>query len=192
MKQEYFLVSATLQDAVRRHLESHPDLYNFAEQAVFQLNDTHPALAVAELMRLLVDEHGMLWDSAWAICQRCMNYTNHTILPEALEHWPVFLVERLLPRHLEIIYQINHNFLEQVRAQFPADLDRMRRMSIIEEGPVKKVRMANLAIVGSSRINGVSKLHSQILKNHLFRDFEDLTPGKVINVTNGLLHVDGC
>jgi len=186
LKQEYFLVSATLQDAVRRHLESHPDLYNLAEQAVFQLNDTHPALAVAELMRLLVDEHGMLWESAWAICQRCMNYTNHTVLPEALEHWPVYLMERLLPRHLEIIYQINHDFLEEVATKFPGDEDRIRRMSIIEEGPVKKVRMANLAIVGSSRVNGVSKLHSQILKKHFFKDFEDLVPGKVINVTNGV------
>ncbi len=186
LKQEYFLVSATLQDAVRRHLESHPDLYNLADQAVFQLNDTHPALAVAELMRLLVDEHGMLWESAWAICQRCMNYTNHTILPEALEHWPVYLMERLLPRHLEIIYQINHQFLVEVATKFPGDEDRIRRMSIVEEGPVKKLRMANLAIVGSSRVNGVSKLHSQILKNQVFKDFEELAPGKVINVTNGV------
>ena len=117
LKQEYFLVSATLQDAVRRHLGSHPDLYNLAEQAVFQLNDTHPALAVPELMRLLIDEHGMLWENAWAICRKCMNYTNHTVLPEALEHWPVYLFERLLPRHLEIIYQINFNFLAEVRAK---------------------------------------------------------------------------
>jgi glycogen phosphorylase len=186
LKQEYFLVSATLQDAVRRHLGSHPDLYNLPDQAVFQLNDTHPALAVAELMRLLIDEHGMLWENAWAICRKCMNYTNHTVLPEALEHWPVYLMERLLPRHLEIIYQINHCFLEAVREKFPVDDDRIRRMSIIEEGHVKKVRMANLAIVGSSHVNGVSKLHSQILKNQLFCDFEEMTPGKVINVTNGV------
>lgn len=179
-------MSATLQDAVRRHLGSHPDLYNLPDQAVFQLNDTHPALAVAELMRLLIDEHGMLWENAWAICQKCMNYTNHTVLPEALEHWPVYLMERLLPRHLEIIYRINHGFLEAVREKFPADDDRIRRMSIIEEGHVKKVRMANLAIVGSSHVNGVSKLHSQILKSQLFRDFEEMTPGKVINVTNGV------
>ena len=186
LKQEYFLVSATLQDALRRHFETHSDLYNLAEQAVFQLNDTHPALAIAELMRLLVDEHGMQWETAWSICQRCMNYTNHTVLPEALEHWPVPLMERLLPRHLEIIYQINHDFLQQVSAKFPDDIDRLRRMSIIQEGDVKKVRMANLAIVGSARVNGVSKLHSQILKTKLFRDFEELTPGKVINVTNGV------
>jgi glycogen phosphorylase len=186
LKQEYFLVSATLQDALRRHFESHTDLYNLADQAVFQLNDTHPALAIAELMRLLIDEHGMQWDAAWAICRRCMNYTNHTVLPEALEHWPVHLMERLLPRHLEIVYQINHEFLQEVASKFPDDIARMRRMSIIEEGDVKKVRMANLAIVGSGRVNGVSKLHSQILKYRLFRDFEELTPGKVINVTNGV------
>jgi len=186
LKQEYFLVSATLQDALRRHLASHPDLCNFADYAVFQLNDTHPAIAVAELMRLLIDEHGMTWDQAWEISQKCMNYTNHTILPEALEHWPVYLFERLLPRHLEIIYQINFLFLKDVQEKFPNDPDRVRRMSIILEGDVKKVRMANLAIVGSSRVNGVSKLHSQILKTQLFRDFEELTPGKVINVTNGV------
>lgn len=186
LKQEYFLVSATLQDALRRHFEAHPHLDNLAEQAVFQLNDTHPALAIAELMRLLVDEHGMNWDKAWSICRRCMNYTNHTVLPEALEHWPVHLMERLLPRHLEIIYQINHEFLKDVSEKFPNDLDRLRRMSIIEEGHVKKVRMANLAIVGSARVNGVSALHSQILKQQLFKDFEELTPGKVINVTNGV------
>jgi starch phosphorylase len=186
LKQEYFLVSATLQDALRRHFEAHTGLYNLADQAVFQLNDTHPALAVAELMRLLVDEHGMPWDSAWSICKRCMNYTNHTVLPEALEHWPVSLMERLLPRHLEIIYQINHEFLKQVMAKFPDDMERVRRMSIIEEGHPKKVRMANLAIVGSARVNGVSALHSRILKQQLFKDFEDLTPGKVINVTNGV------
>jgi len=186
LKQEYFLVSATLQDAVRRHLESFPDLHNFAEQTVFQLNDTHPAIAVAELVRLLVDEHGMLWENAWAITQKCMNYTNHTVLPEALEHWPVYLLERLLPRHLEIIYKINLEFLNHVRDKFPDDIDRLRRMSIIEEGDVKKVRMANLAIVGSSRVNGVSKLHSEILAKQLFKDFEELQPGKVINVTNGV------
>lgn len=186
LKQEYFLVSATLQDALRRHFEAHPDLTNLAEQAVFQLNDTHPALAIAELMRLLVDEHGMLWDTAWSICKKCMNYTNHTVLPEALEHWPVHLMERLLPRHLEIIYQINHEFLQEVIAKFPNDLGKVQRMSIIQEGDGKKVRMANLAIVGSGHVNGVSALHSQILKQQLFRDFEDLTPGKVINVTNGV------
>jgi len=186
LKQEYFLVSATLQDALRRHFEAHPNLYNLAEQAVFQLNDTHPALAIAELMRLLVDEHGMLWNDAWSICRRCMNYTNHTVLPEALEHWPLHLMERLLPRHLEIIYQINHEFLQEVLAKFPDDVERVRRMSIIQEGDVKKVRMANLAIVGSARVNGVSALHSQILKQQLFRDFEELSPGKVTNVTNGV------
>ncbi len=186
LKQEYFLVSATLQDALRRHLQMHPTLVNLPDQAVFQLNDTHPALAVAEMMRLLQDEHQMSWDEAFSITKQCMNYTNHTVLPEALERWPVYLMERLLPRHLEIIYQINHDFLLEVAAKFPGDLGRIQRMSIISEGDFKTVRMANLAVVGSSHVNGVSALHSKILKEQLFRDFEDLTPGKVINQTNGV------
>lgn len=186
LKQEYFLVSATLQDAVHRHLEGHSSLSDLPEFAVFQLNDTHPALAVAELMRLLFDVHRFDWNEAWDITKRSLNYTNHTILPEALERWPVYLMERLLPRHLEIIYEINHRFLEEVRKRFPGDEERIRRMSIVEEGDVKKVRMANLAIIGSSHVNGVSALHSKILKESLFADFEALTPGKVVNQTNGV------
>jgi len=186
LRQEYFLVSATLQDAVRRHLRSHESLAALPQYAVFQLNDTHPALAVAELMRLLIDENQMGWGKAWSLTRECMNYTNHTILPEALECWPVPLMERLLPRHLEIVYRINHDFLSQVRAQYPEDLDRIRRVSLIEEGDVKKVRMANLAVVGSMRVNGVSALHSQILKEHLFRDFDQQFPGKLTNCTNGV------
>ncbi len=186
LRQEYFLVSATLQDAVRRHTESGLSLKTLPDHAVFQLNDTHPALAIAEMMRLLFDEHHMDWAAAWDVTRRCMNYTNHTILPEALECWPVGLMERLLPRHLEIIYEINHQFLLEVRAQFPGDDGRVQRMSIISEGDTKKVRMANLAIVGSSHVNGVSALHSQILKDKLFRDFEELRPGLVINQTNGV------
>ncbi len=186
LKQEYFLVSATLQDALRRHLVSHPDLTNLPDQAVFQLNDTHPALAVAEMMRLLVDVHRLEWDRAFDITRRCMNYTNHTILPEALECWPVPLMERMLPRHLEIIYRINQEFLEMVGRKFPGDLDRIRRVSLIEEGGSKRVRMANLAIVGSSHVNGVSALHSRILKERLFWDFEQITPGKIQNQTNGV------
>ncbi|MGC4065483.1 MAG: glycogen/starch/alpha-glucan phosphorylase [Polyangiaceae bacterium] len=186
LKQEYFLVSATLQDALHRHLEDHASLNDLPDYAVFQLNDTHPALAVAEMMRLLFDVHRLDWEEAWSITTRSLNYTNHTILPEALERWPVYLMERLLPRHLEIIYEINHRFLTEVRKRFPNDEDRIRRMSIIEEGDVKKVRMANLAIVGSSHVNGVSALHSKILKDSLFADFEALTPGKVINQTNGV------
>lgn len=186
LRQEYFLVSATLQDAVRRHTEEKLDIRALPEHAVFQLNDTHPALAVAEMMRLLFDEHHIEWGEAWDITRRCMNYTNHTILPEALECWSVHLMERLLPRHLEIIYEINHQFLLQVRSRFPGDDDRVRRMSIIAEGEWKKVRMANLAIVGSSHVNGVSALHSKILKDQLFRDFEEMRPGTVINQTNGV------
>ena len=186
LKQEYFLVSATLQDALRRHLESHSDLYNLHDQAVFQLNDTHPALAVAELMRLLIDVHAMPWDHAWSLTRRCLAYTNHTILPEALERWPVWLMERLLPRHLQIIYEINHQFLAEVKKRFPHDEERLRRMSIIEEGYEKRVRMANLAIVGSFRVNGVSALHSRLLRERLFRDFDEMYPGKLINQTNGV------
>jgi len=186
LKQEYFLVSATLQDSVHRHLEEHQGLHDLPEFAVFQLNDTHPALAVVEMMRLLFDVHRIDWEEAWSITCRCMNYTNHTILPEALERWPVYLMERLLPRHLEIIYEINHRFLTEVRKRFPGDEARAARMSIVEEGQVKKLRMANLAIVGSSHVNGVSALHSKILKDSLFADFEQMTPGKVINKTNGV------
>ncbi len=186
LKQEYFLVSATLQDCIQRHLSLHPDLYNLPEQAVFQLNDTHPSLAVAELMRLLVDVYQIPWDRAWAITRRSLAYTNHTILPEALEKWPVWLMERVLPRHLQIIYDINQRFLGEVRKRFPGDDERLRRMSLIEEGAEKKVRMANLAVVGSSRVNGVSELHSYLLRDHLFRDFEEFEPGKIINQTNGV------
>ncbi|HEY3233466.1 MAG TPA: glycogen/starch/alpha-glucan phosphorylase [Polyangiaceae bacterium] len=186
LKQEYFLVSATLQDALRRHLSSHSDLYNLHEQAVFQLNDTHPALAVAELMRILVDVHGMPWDHAWSLTRRCIAYTNHTMLPEALEKWPAWLMERLLPRHLQIICEINDQFLQQVRRRYPGDEDRVRRVSLFEEGPEKKVLMAHLAIVGSNRVNGVSRLHSRLIRDQLFRDFEQLQPGKIINQTNGV------
>ena len=186
LKQEYFLVSATLQDALHRHLEYHTTLKELPDYAVFQMNDTHPALCVAELMRLLFDVHRLEWDEAWDLTCRSLNYTNHTILPEALERWPVYLMERLLPRHLEIIYEINHRFLTEVRKRFPGDEDRIRRMSIVEEGDVKRVRMANLAIIGSSHVNGVSALHSKILKDSLFADFEAFSPGKVINQTNGV------
>jgi starch phosphorylase len=186
LKQEYFLVSATLQDALGRHIRYHADLYNLHEQAVFQLNDTHPALAVAELMRLLVDVHGMPWDHAFPLTRRCLAYTNHTILPEALERWPVWLMERVLPRHLQIIYEINQQHLLEVKARFPGDDDRLRRMSIVEEGAEKRLSMANLAIVGSMKVNGVSALHSELLRTHLFKDFYEMTPEKFINQTNGV------
>ncbi len=186
LKQEYFLVSATLQDALSRHIRYHADLYNLHEQAVFQLNDTHPALAVAELMRLLMDVHGLTWDHAFSLTKRCLAYTNHTILPEALERWPVWLMERVLPRHLQIIYEINQLHLNAVKERFPGDDARLARMSIVEEGGEKRISMANLAVVGSSRVNGVSALHSQLLRELLFKDFYELTPEKFINETNGV------
>jgi starch phosphorylase len=167
-------------------LEAGHDLYDLPEQAVFQLNDTHPALAVSELMRLLVDVHGMSWDHAWSTTRRCLAYTNHTILPEALERWPVWLMERVLPRHLQIIYEINAAFLADVRRRYPGDEERIRRMSIIEEGAEKKVRMANLAIVGSQRVNGVSELHTRLLRERVFKDFDEMFPRKIVNQTNGV------
>ncbi len=186
LKQEFFLVSATLQDAVARHLSGTSDIRTLAHSSTFQLNDTHPALAVAELMRLLCDVHGLEWSEAWTITRESINYTNHTLLPEALEKWPVWLMERVLPRHLQIIYEINHRFLDGVERRFPGDVERKRRMSIIEEGGERYVRMANLAVIGSSRVNGVSALHSQLLKDQLFRDFDEHEPGKLLNQTNGV------
>lgn len=186
LKQEYFLVSATLQDCIGRYLRRGGEIRNFASSATFQLNDTHPALAVAELMRLLMDEHGILWNEAWTITRESINYTNHTLLPEALEKWPIWLMERVLPRHLQIIYEINARFLDGVARRFPGDGDRLRRMSIIEESGDRYVRMANLAVVGSSRVNGVSAMHSQLLRENLFRDFDEYEPGKILNQTNGV------
>jgi starch phosphorylase len=187
LRQQYFLASASLQDALRQwRAAGNTDLTKFAEHNVFQMNDTHPTIAVAELMRLLFDEQRLTWDQAWAITSKCMAYTNHTLLPEALERWPVALFERLLPRILEIIYEINARFLRAVSLKWPGDIDRQRRMSIIEEGDVRQVRMAWLAIVGSFSVNGVAALHSRLLKEGLFRDFVDLWPGKFNNKTNGV------
>jgi starch phosphorylase len=186
LRQEFFFVSATLQDAIRRHRGQYPSVKNLHEAAVFQLNDTHPAVAVAELMRLLVDEEGLGWDEAWFITTHAFAYTNHTVLPEALEQWPVWLFGRVLPRHLQIVYEINRRFLEQVHARFPGDDERARRMSLIEEGPEQRVRMAHLAIVGSQKVNGVSALHSRILRERLFRDFAEMMPDKFGNQTNGI------
>ena len=186
LKQEYFLVSATLQDALARHLAAHPDATNLPKSAIFQLNDTHPALAVPELMRLLIDRHHLDWELAWNVTSRCLAYTNHTILPEALERWPVWMLERLLPRHLQIIYEINERFLREVRARYPGDLARVQRLSLIEEGPERQVRMAHLAIVGAHRVNGVSELHSRLLREQLFRDFHEFFPTKFTNQTNGV------
>jgi starch phosphorylase len=187
LRQQYFLASASLQDALRQwRAAGNSDLAKFAEHNVFQMNDTHPSIAVAELMRLLLDQEGMQWDEAWAVTSRCMAYTNHTLLPEALERWPVALFERLLPRPLEIIYEINARFLREVSAKWPGDIERRRRMSIIEDEPVRQVRMAWLAIVGSFSVNGVAALHSRLLKEGLFRDFVELWPYKFNNKTNGV------
>jgi starch phosphorylase len=187
LRQQYFLASASLKDVLRRWIRLNDrDFDAFADKHCFQLNDTHPSIAVAELMRLLVDEHRIDWDRAWDIVCRTMAYTNHTLLPEALEKWPVQMFQSLLPRLLEIIYEINARFLSQVSLRWPGDTDRLRRLSIIEEGDTPMVRMAYLAIVGSYSVNGVAELHSQLLKEGLFRDFFELWPDKFNNKTNGV------
>ncbi len=187
LQQQYFLASASLQDVISGWVDRHgKDFCRFAEKHCFQLNDTHPSIAVAELMRLLMDEHGLTWDRAWSITRQTMAYTNHTLLPEALEKWPVDLFQRLLPRLMDIIYEINARFLSEVSAHWPGDNERMSRMSLIEEGPVKQVRMAYLAIVGSFSVNGVAQLHSDLLQKGLFKDFYELWPGKFNNKTNGV------
>src|SRR5262249_48371609 len=150
-----------------RHLKTHTDVHMLPHTAVFQLNDTHPALAIPELMRILLDVHVLGWEEAWTITRQCFAYTNHTILPEALEKWPVDMLERILPRHLQIIYEINKRFLDEVRAAYPGDDERVRGVSLIEEGPPKQARMANLAVVGSFSVNGVSALHTNLIKSHL-------------------------
>ena len=187
LRQQYFLAAASLKDTLRQwHNRYGDDFSRFGDKHCFQLNDTHPSIAVAELMRLLMDQHGMGWDAAWRIVTRCMAYTNHTLLPEALERWPVRLFKDLLPRHLEIIYEINARFMTEVARRWPGDTERQRRMSLIEEGPEAMVRMAYLAIVGSFSINGVAELHSHLLKQGLFRDFYELWPQRFGNVTNGV------
>lgn len=187
LRQQYFLASASLQDVVSHWVKLHGhDFSEFAHKSCFQLNDTHPSIAIAELMRLLMDLHGLSWEKAWQITYETMAYTNHTLLPEALEKWPVPLMQRLLPRLMEIIFEINARFLSQVAAHWPGDNERLRRMSIIEEGPVQQVRMAYLAIVGSFSVNGVAHLHSKLLQQGLFKDFYDLWPQKFNNKTNGV------
>jgi len=187
LRQQYFLASASLQDVMARwKFRKGGDFSQFAEKNCFQLNDTHPSCAVPELMRLLMDDRGLGWDEAWAITSRTMAYTNHTLLPEALEKWPLSLFRQLLPRILEIILEINARFLAVVASRWPGDGDRLRRMSIIEEGDCPQVRMAYLAIVGSFSVNGVAALHSQLLVQGLFRDFYELWPEKFNNKTNGV------
>jgi glycogen phosphorylase len=186
LEQQYFFTSCSLQDMIRRHLFRGQKLENFHELWAIQLNDTHPSIAVAELMRLLLDDHGMSWEQAWSITSQTFSFTNHTLLPEALERWPLPLFASLLPRHLEIIYEINARFLAEVRQRFPNDEARVARMSLIDESGEKFIRMAHLACVGSHKINGVAEIHTQLLKTELFRDFDELWPEKIINVTNGV------
>ena len=186
LAQQYFFVSCSLQDMIRIHLWSGNRLDTFADAWAVQLNDTHPSIAVAELMRLLVDEHLMDWEKAWEITRNTCAYTNHTLLPEALEKWPLPLFKQVLPRHLEIIYEINRRFLDEVRLRFPGDDQRPARLSLIEEAGEKYVRMAHLASVGSHAINGVAALHSDLLKQTVLRDFFELEPEKFLNVTNGV------
>jgi starch phosphorylase len=184
--QEYFLVACSLADLVRRFRRSNDDWNLLPEKAAIQLNDTHPSMSVAELMRILLDDAKLGWDHAWDLTQRTLGYTNHTLLPEALEKWPVAWFEALLPRHLEIIYEINRRFLDSVRSRFPGDEGKVERVSLIEEGPVQHVRMANLAIVGSHSTNGVAAIHSELLRTTTVKDLADMFPERFSNKTNGV------
>ncbi|XP_017289173.1 glycogen phosphorylase, brain form [Kryptolebias marmoratus] len=194
LKQEYFVVAATLQDVIRRFKSSklgcrdpiRKSFDSFPEKVAIQLNDTHPALAIPELMRILVDIEKLDWDKAWDVTCRTCAYTNHTVLPEALERWPVSLFEQLLPRHLQIIYEINQRHLDRIEVLFPGDEDRRRRMSLIEEGDPKRINMAHLCVVGSHAVNGVAQIHSDIVKNTVFKDFHQVEPDKFQNKTNGI------
>jgi len=184
--QEYFLVACSLGDLVRRFRRSHPDWGAFPDKVAIQLNDTHPTMAVPELMRILLDDAHLTWDQAWGITQRSLAYTNHTLLPEALEKWPLAWFEMLLPRHLEIIFEINRRFLETVRTRFPGAKDRVRRMSLVEDGAERKIRMANLAIVGTHSTNGVAAIHSELLRTMTVRDLAEMFPERFNNKTNGV------
>ncbi len=186
LKQQYLFVAASLWDIIRRYKKHHKDFKDFPKKVAIQLNDTHPAIAVAELMRLLVDEENLPWDEAWSITQQVFGYTNHTLMPEALEKWPVAMMEELLPRHMQIIYKINADFLAEVSRRFPGDVDRLRRMSLIDESGERYVRMAWLATVGSHSINGVAALHTELLKKELFHDFYEMFPERFNNKTNGI------
>ena len=184
--QEYFFVACAMRDIFRRHFLAGHAIENFGTYNALQLNDTHPALAVAELMRTLVDEHDLGWELAWQITQQSTAYTNHTLLPEALERWPVELFGRVLPRHLEIVYEVNRRFLDEVAHRHPGDADRLERMSIVQEHPNKEIRMAHLAIVGSHSVNGVAEMHSELVKSQLVPDFYELWPERFNNKTNGV------
>jgi starch phosphorylase len=186
LEQQYFFVACSIRDIIRQYLLRNHEWDEFPHKVAIQLNDTHPNIAVAELMRLFVDECGLEWEKAWEITQNTFASTQHTLLPEALEKWPVSMLEELLPRHLEIIYEINRRFLEEVQSRFPDDPGRIARMSLIEEGPEKRIRMSHLACVGSHSVNGVAALQSKLLKSHLLRDFSEMWPEKFNNKTNGV------
>ncbi|MCG8083741.1 MAG: glycogen/starch/alpha-glucan family phosphorylase, partial [Candidatus Thiodiazotropha taylori] len=186
LKQQYFFVSASLKDILRRFFTDHDDLYELPEKVAIQLNDTHPAIAIPEMMRLLMDKHQLEWQPAWEITTRVFSYTNHTLLPEALETWPVKTFEALLPRHLQLILEINRRFLLMLGHRHPGDMDILHRLSIIDEGGERRIRMAHLAIIGSHKVNGVSALHSELLRNATFKEFDQFFPGKIINITNGI------
>lgn len=186
LRQQYFFVACSLHDILRRHFSEGGTVETLPEKVTIQLNDTHPTLVIPEMMRILVDERGVEWGKAWEITRACVNYTNHTILPEALEKWSVPLFRYLLPRHLQIIFDINSRFLEEVSSRYPGDLDKLRSMSVIEEGGEQSIRMANLAVIGSTHVNGVAEIHSRILKEVIFKDFAEMWPGKFMNMTNGI------
>lgn len=186
LSQQYFFSAASINDFIENGTPKYFDIRRLPERVIFQLNDTHPVISIPELMRVLVDVNGLDWNEAWRVCRKCFAYTCHTLLPEALEVWSVDLIERLLPRHMEIIYRINEDFLAEVAAQFPDDPDMLRRMSLIQEEPFHGVRMAHLAVVGSSKVNGVAELHSQLLRDRVLSDFSRMTPDKFTNVTNGI------
>jgi len=186
LKQQYFFVAATFQDIMRRYKKKHQTFDKFADLVAVQLNDTHPAIAIPELMRILLDIEGLGWEEAWAIGVKTFGFTNHTLMPEALEKWTVDMMGRVLPRHLEIIYEINRRFLDEVAQRYPGNEKRLRDLSIIEEGPVKMVRMAHLAIIGSHSVNGVAELHSDLLKSRVFPGFHEFFPGRFNSKTNGI------
>ena len=185
LRQEYFLTSASVQDIVARHLKENPDISTLPDTVAIHLNDTHPVLAIPELMRVLIDEHGVKWDDAWAACEKIFSYTNHTLMGEALETWPVEMMGRVLPRHLQLIFEINEHFLDTLRKQ-GYDGDFIRRVSLIDEGGERRVRMAWLAVIGSHKINGVAKIHSDLMVKSIFADFARLYPERFTNVTNGV------